>query len=73
MNVVETKSAWLSKTVWTQIISFAAMVLTLIGIDMPMETQVHIMAAIVAGTNVVTWIMRTWFTSTVTPSVAAKL
>ena len=73
MNVVETKSAWLSKTVWTQIISFAAMVLTLIGIDMPMETQVHIMAAIVAGTNVVTWIMRTWFTNTVTPSVAAKL
>lgn len=66
------KSAWLSKINWAQAVAFLAMALTMFGIDLPDELQAQIVAAILAVSNVATWIMRTWFTSTVTPS-AEKL
>ena len=66
------QSAWLSKINWTQAIAFAAMMLTMFGIDLPADVQAQILAAITAVSTVVTWAFRTFFTSTVTPAVAAK-
>lgn len=48
---VPVTSAWSSKITWTQVISFAATVLTVFGIDLDAQTQVYIVTAIngVAG------------------------
>ena len=66
------QSAWLSKINWTQAIAFAAMMLTMFGIDLTPDVQAQILAAITAVSAVVTWVLRTFFTSTITPTVAAK-
>lgn len=66
--VVPTKSAWLSKINWTQGIAALAMVLTFFGLDLDAKTQAEILAGIVGVQSVVTWLMKTFFTSTVTPS-----
>jgi hypothetical protein len=70
--VVEAKSAWISKINWTQAISMVAMVATYFGINMPADVQAAILAAIVAVSTVVTWILRTWFSPTVTPASVGK-
>lgn len=69
---MDIKSAWLSKINWTQAIGFLAMIGTVLGFDLDAETQKNLLALIVAGQAVLTWVLRTWFTKTVTPSVAAK-
>jgi uncharacterized membrane protein len=73
MNEVDTKSAWLSKINWTQLVSVAASLLVVFGLSIPAEQQAEIVALIQAIQGLATWIMRTWFTSTITPPVAAKL
>ena len=65
---VEVKSAWASKINWTQAVSLAAMLLAYFGINMTPEVQAAILAAIVAGNTIATWIIKTWFTTTVTPA-----
>ena len=72
-QLVDVKSAWLSKINWTQAVSFLAMLATMFGIDVPPEMHAQILAAIVAVSAVMTWAFKTFFTSTVTPSSAAKL
>ncbi|HUU99268.1 MAG TPA: hypothetical protein VM487_26340 [Phycisphaerae bacterium] len=64
--VVDVKSAWLSKINLTQIVAGAAALLTLFGIDVPAEVKADIITAIVAVGGLVTWMLRTWFTSQVT-------
>ena len=59
----EINSPKFSKINWTQLVSFLAMLLTIFGVDLPPETQVQIVAAILAITNVSTWVWRTFFTS----------
>jgi uncharacterized protein (DUF697 family) len=70
--LVETKSAWLSKINWTQGIAMVAMMASVFGLDLDAKTQADILAGIIAVQGIVTWIMKTWFTKTVTPSAAAK-
>lgn len=70
---METKSAWLSKINWTQAIGVLASILVVFGIDLDPATQVSVVAGIQGAVAFVTWLMRTFFTRTVTPSVAAKL
>ena len=70
---VEVKSAFLSKINWTQLISVLASLLVVFGVDFPPELQAHIAAAITAISAIVTVVMKTWFTTTVTPSSAAKV
>ncbi len=65
---MEIKSAWLSKINWTVAVSFIASMAALFGFDVPAETQTHIILVINAITGLAIWIMRTWFTYTVTPS-----
>lgn len=66
--VVEVKSAWGSKIIWTQIIGVLAMAATLFGFDIPPDMQGEIVGGIGALQGIVTLILKKWFTSTVTPS-----
>lgn len=71
---VDVQSAWASKINWTQAIGIAASVLAVVSgnrYSLPPETQLQIVAAIQAVQAVATWIMRTWFSKTVTPASAA--
>lgn len=72
-NVVDTKSAWLSKINWTQAIGVLASIVAVFGIDMDPQTQLAVVAGIQGVVAAVTWVMRSFFTKTVTPTVAAKL
>jgi len=66
--VVPVKSAWLSKINWTQGIAALAMLLTFFGIELDANTQSQMLAGIIGVQAVLTWAMKTFFTSTVTPS-----
>lgn len=70
--VVDVKSAWASKINWTQAVAVIASVLVLFGIDVPPEAQAQIVVAITSVSGIVTWVLKTWFTTSVTPSSAAK-
>jgi uncharacterized membrane protein len=69
---VETKSAWLSKINWVQVVGVMATAGTAFGIDLPKEDLLNTVVGIQAAVGVVTWVMRTWFTTKLTPSSAAK-
>jgi hypothetical protein len=63
---MDIKSSWLSKINWTQFIGFAAMILTVFGIEMPDEVKVQIVALIGSAQAILTWVLRTWFTKSLT-------
>lgn len=65
---VNTKSAWLSKINWMQVLGFVSMLGVTFGIfDLTLEQQNQILAGIVAVQGVVTGVLKTFFTSTITP------
>lgn len=69
--VVETKSAWSSKINWTQAVAVTASILTFATggkIGIPPEQQIAIVTLITTAQGLVTWIMKTWFTPTVSPT-----
>jgi len=68
---VETKSAWLSKINWTQVVSFAASIAAVKGINLDADTQVYVVMAIQGIQGVVTWVLKTWFTPSITPASAS--
>lgn len=71
---VETKSAWLSRINWTQAVGLAASTLVLATggkIDIPIEVQGSIVIGIQAVQGIVTWILKTWYTPTITPAAAS--
>ena len=70
---VDVKSAWLSKINWAQAIGVVASIAAVFGLDVPASTQVEIVAGIQAIVAVVTWALKTFGTTTVTPSSAAKV
>ena len=73
-TLVETKPAFLSKINWTQTVAFvSSMSVLLLGREIPPEQQLAIVAIINAVANIATVVMKTWFTTTLTPSSAAKL
>jgi hypothetical protein len=65
---VEVKSAWLSKINWTQAVAVVAMVATMFGLDIDATLQAEILAAIIGVQSVVTWVIKTFFSPTVTPA-----
>ena len=72
---VETKSAWLSKINWTQVVGIGASVAVFATggkIDIPLEQQTEIVVAIQAVQGVATWVLKTWFTPTITPASASE-
>lgn len=64
-------TAWSSKINWTQAVgvvaSFGA-VLTSGRYNVPVDVQAQIVLGIQSVIAVVTWVQRTWFTTTITPS-----
>ena len=70
---VDVKPDWASKINWTQLVSSLAVITAMFGFDVSPETQAHIVAGIAVVSNVVTFIMRTWFTTKLTTSNAAKI
>lgn len=67
--VVDTKSAWASKINWTQAIGIGASVIAVLTankINIPIEQQAALVLLIQTSQGLVTWIMKTWFTKTVT-------
>lgn len=72
---VETKSAWASKINWTQAVGGAAMVLTFVSggkVGMTADQQAATVVVIGVIQSVMTWVIKTWFTPTVTPASAPK-
>ena len=65
---VPVKSSWASKINWTQALAASGMLLTMFGIDLDAKTQADILAGIVGAQAFLTWLMRTFFTSSVTTS-----
>jgi hypothetical protein len=70
---VDVKSAWLSKINWTQAIGVIASVAAVFGLNLDPALQVEIVAGIQGVVAVVTWALKTFGTTTVTPSSAAKV
>lgn len=65
---VPVTSAWSSKINWTQAVSGAAMVLTLVSggkVGLTADQQAAIVVTIGVIGNVITWICKTWFTNSV--------
>lgn len=71
--IVEEKSSFLSKINWTAVVTVVFTMLTAFGINIPDDLKINILAAISAISSVVIIVWKTWFTTTVTPSSAAKL
>lgn len=69
---VAVKSAWWSKVNWTQLIAMIASAGVLFGLNISPEDQAKIVATIQAVSSLATIIMRTWFTTTITPASAAR-
>lgn len=70
-TIVEVKSAWASKINWTQGIAGTAMVLAWVSggkIGLTSDQQAALVTSIGVITNVATWVLKTWFTKTVTPT-----
>ena len=70
------QSGWLSKINWTQVIALVASVLVVVTggkFNITPEMQLAIVALIQAVQTVLTVVFRTYFTTTVTPSSAAKM
>lgn len=70
---VAIKSAWWSKINWTQAVAMLATVGVLFGLDIPADQQAKVVATIQAVSGLATVVLRTWFTSSVTPAVADRL
>lgn len=69
---VPMKSAWLSKINWTQAIGVVAMVGTALNLfDLDPEMQVKVVTAIGIVQGGITWMIKTFFTPTVTPTSVA--
>jgi Na+/H+ antiporter NhaA len=71
--IVEEKSSFLSKINWGEAIKVALAALALFGINVPSEMQSAILGLIIAIGAVYTVVVKTFFTTTITPSSASKL
>lgn len=71
---VDVQSAWASKINWTQAIGIGAslLVFTTGGkVNIPIEVQGEIVLGIQAVQSLASWVLKTWFTKTITPAAAA--
>ena len=66
--VVPIKSAWVSKINVTQAVTLVSVLLATFGINMPEDVRVGILTIIGAVGPIVTWVLRTWYTKSVTKS-----
>lgn len=72
---VQVVSAWWSKINWTQAVTGLAMLLAWFTggkINLTADQQLSLVTAIGIAGNVATWVLKTWFTKTVTPSAVTS-
>ena len=67
------KSPLASKINIAQAVGLLASIVAVWGIDVPPEMQAQIVVAITSAIAVVTWILRTWFTTAITPQSAERM
>lgn len=72
-EVVQVKSSVFSKINWTMALGVIFNTLALFGFDIPADVRVQIMAVGSSGLFIVGYILRTFFTTTITPSSAKKV
>jgi len=70
---VAVKSAWWSKVNWTQAVAMIATLGVLFGLNVSPEEQAKIVATIQGVAGLATIILRTWFTTSVTPVAADRV
>ena len=68
----EVQSAWLSKINWGEVIKVGAAFLAVKGVNIPADIQNDILLTIISVGGIYTWVMRTWFTKTITPASIEK-
>lgn len=64
--VVPVKSGWFSKISWIQFAGPVASVLAVFGLQLSADQIVALVVAIQAVQSIATWVIRTWFTRSVT-------
>jgi len=70
--VVPVKSAWASKINWIQVIGWTISIATALVEGLPPEKKAAAIIAIQTVQNVATFVIRTWFTSSVTAASLPK-
>ena len=70
---VAVKSAWWSKVNWAQAIAILASVGVFFGLNLSPEDQAKIVVTIQAVSGLATIVLRTWFTTTITPAAAERV
>lgn len=73
---VDVVSAWKSKINWTQVVAGVAMALSYFTggkVGLTVEQQLALVTVIGLLSNVVTWIVKTWFTKSVTPAAITNV
>lgn len=72
---VPVKSAWASKVNWTQVAAAAATCATAViaAANLPAEQAASLTAAVAGIGQIATIIIKTFFTTTVTPASASKV
>lgn len=71
--VVPVKPWYESKINWAQILGVMASFATLFGFVVPPDLIAQTVAGLAALQGVMTFVFKTWFTTSVTPSSAAKV
>jgi hypothetical protein len=69
---VDVQSAWLSKTNWGEVVKVAAAFAAVKGVNVPPEVQNDVLLTIISVGGLYTWVVKTWFTKTITPGSAAS-
>lgn len=64
---VETKSAWVSKINWLQILGAIVSLATTNVLGLDDATQAKVLAATTLAQSLGTVVLKTWFTNTITP------
>ena len=67
------KSAWVSKINWAQALGVLASLGAAYGLNLPPDLQVKIVLSIQGIIGAATWYLKTFHSTTITPSSAAKL
>jgi hypothetical protein len=69
-TIVPTKPAWLSKINWVQLAGPIASLAAAYGLDLSAGQISGLVIAVQTVQSIVTWILRTWFTTALTPGAA---
>ena len=70
---VSVKSAWLSKINLGELVKMLLPLIVALGVNIPPELQTQIILLVTTLGGIYTIVMKTFFTTSVTPSSAAKL